>query len=528
MCRLSLLAVCAVLSLTPHGDRRGFLLLLPLALGAWAAYRSASFARGWPYAAAALCATAVPFTGGGRSALLPYLLASAFTVGLTCGVRELLIISGGTSGLLLAGPFVTDVGPRGDYLVGTAQWVLLALAVGLMPLWSRHLRLLPHASDDYVEVRRLLEQLRSLARHLPGSLDAPAAAEALLNRCRSVVQIDCAALIAQTTQDVLVPLAVLGVSRVPWRTPLQEDGPLRRAWQSGAPVRDTRKEDILGRRRGCVLLVLPLPSRHGPFGLVVLESSEAEAFPQHIIDELSAIVISAAPLLETSLMFEEIRAEASTQERDRLAREMHDGIAQELAVLGYQLDHLGQAAQRVDPTLAGDIGSLRSQLTALVSELRLSITDLRTTVHPARGIGAALSTYLPAVCSGRDIVLTLSLSESPFRLGADQEVALLKIAQSFAQEVRRTPGAGQLTVQLAVDPPSATLAMACDVPLPDMRSDEIRGLAASAGAEVALSITESGAPALTITLRGAEHDNPVAGGRSRTHPTRTAAGLRAD
>lgn len=528
MFRASLITICGLLSVSPAGEPGALLVLLPLALGAWAAYRSVTFANTWPFVAGTMCACAIPFTGGGRSPLLPYLLASGLTLGLTHGIKELLAISSATAAILLAGPLVTDVGALGDYFIGAAQWVVLALAVGLVPVWSRRLRLLPHHPDDYSEVRHLLEQVRSLARHLPGSLDATAAAEALLRRCCEVSSADRAAVIAQTGHDVFVPLAVVGVSRVPWRTPLAEDGPLRDAWVTGQPARDSRRVDIAGRRRGSTVLAIPLPTRHGPLGLVVLESMEIDAFAQNLIDQLTELVVAATPQIETALMFDEVKVEASSEERDRLAREMHDGIGQELAVLGYQLDQLAMRAQVVDDGLAQEIGAVRGELTTLMSELRLSITDLRTTVHPGRGLGSALSTYLPAVCSGRDIVLNLSLDESPFRLPADQEVALLKAAQLFAQEVRRTRDARILTVGLWVDPPSAALSLSSDVPLPALQMDEIRKLFCSSMADVALSVRGRGEPSLMIALKGPDDDHTAAGGRPRADSARPAASVRAN
>jgi hypothetical protein len=320
----------------------------------------------------------------------------------------------------------------------------------------------------------------------------------------------------------------MGVSRVPWRTPLDHDGPLRQAWLSGEPVRDSRRVDLAGRRAGSTVLALPITSRHGPFALVVLESAEIDAFPQNVIDRLVVLVDDVGPQLETALMFEEVRIEASSEERDRLAREMHDGIAQELAVLGYQLDQVGVSAQRVDQGLADEVLAVRTQVTTLMSELRLSITDLRTTVRPTRGLGAALSTYLPAVCTGRQISLNLSLTESPFRLPAEQEVALLKAAQLFAQAVRRTSGARALNVELSVDAPSASLTLSSDVPLPDLQSGDIRDFVTSVGGEVAACPGGTGEPSLMITLKGHDDDNPVTGGRPRADQARAPEGLRAD
>ena len=44
--------------------------------------------------------------------------------------------------------------------------------------------------------------------------------------------------------------------------------------------------------------------------------------------------------LDTALTFDEVRTIAATEERQRLAREIHDGVAQEVASLGYLVDDL--------------------------------------------------------------------------------------------------------------------------------------------------------------------------------------------
>jgi signal transduction histidine kinase len=48
---------------------------------------------------------------------------------------------------------------------------------------------------------------------------------------------------------------------------------------------------------------------------------------------VEAVQRHALPL-ETAALFDELRIAAATEERSRLAREMHDGIAQDLAFLG--------------------------------------------------------------------------------------------------------------------------------------------------------------------------------------------------
>jgi signal transduction histidine kinase len=157
-----------------------------------------------------------------------------------------------------------------------------------------------------------------------------------------------------------------------------------------------------------------------------------------------------------------VRSVATTEERSRLAREVHDGVAQELAFVGYRLDELRAIAGKTDPELATRVSVLRKEITELISNLRLSITDLKTSVSHDRGLGAALGTYIRAIAAGRPLMVHVSLQESPFRLAPDREVALFQLAQVVAQDVRHLGRASNLWVTLSVDPPSASLVVEHD------------------------------------------------------------------
>lgn len=519
-----------MLSALPPRHPEALLVLLVLALGAWLAYRVQRFARAWAYLGGFIAAAGVPWTGGSHSALLPYLLAPGLALGLTAGPLQLVLACGGAAAVLLLGVQVPGAQAGTDYPDAVVQWVLLSLALGLVATWARRLTWVSDQDDhQYAEVRQLLEQLRSATRHLPGGLDAPSGADVLLDRCAGIASTSRSAVLVQSTPGALVPLAVRGTRRVPWRNPLDHDGPLREAWEKRRPVLDIRAPDRAGRRRGSALAVLPLMAGGTTFGLVVLESFQLDGFDSAILDALSEVVNETSLRLETGLLFEEVRLVASVQERDRLARDMHDGVAQELASLGYRLDDLRRQAAKVDPALGAQVGEIRTGLTELISDIRLSITDLRTTVSPGRGLGAALSTYLRAVCSGKEVVLNLSLQETGFRLPAEQEVVLFNAAQAFAQEVRRSPDVRELSVSLLVDPPSARLTMSCDGPGTHVDLGGVSDSLARLGAKVTISEGTPDGPRLDIRfLGGSDDDQRSVGRRPRADSGRPAAGARAD
>ena len=156
--------------------------------------------------------------------------------------------------------------------------------------------------------------------------------------------------------------------------------------------------------------------------------------------------------LETALLFSEVRSLATAEERRRLAREIHDGIAQELASMGYVVDDLAARARYL-PDLEADLKTLRCELTRVITELRLSIFDLRSEVQTTTGLGTALSDYVRQVGASSNLTVHLVLDETPVRLPIDSETELLRIAQEAVTNARKHANAHNLWVTCRIDPP---------------------------------------------------------------------------
>ena len=82
-------------------------------------------------------------------------------------------------------------------------------------------------------------------------------------------------------------------------------------------------------------------------------------------------IAESALRLQAALLFDNVRAHATSEERNRLAREVHDGVAQDVASLGYMVD--GLAAGALTPEQREDLVQLRTEVTRVVAELRASL-----------------------------------------------------------------------------------------------------------------------------------------------------------
>src|SRR6185503_9282657 len=206
-------------------------------------------------------------------------------------------------------------------------------------------------------------------------------------------------------------------------------------------------------------LIVPLAAGVRTVGLLTLEADAANAYPTSVINKVAALAAPAALRLEAALLFDEVRSLATNEERQRLAREIHDGVAQELVMVGYGIDN----ALAVLPADAADeLRALRAEVTRVITELRLSLFELRSEVDRHGGLAAAISEYARTVGASAGLRVHMSLDESTARLPAATEAELLRIAQEAITNARKHAGASNLWVTCAVDPPFAQVEISDD------------------------------------------------------------------
>jgi signal transduction histidine kinase len=160
--------------------------------------------------------------------------------------------------------------------------------------------------------------------------------------------------------------------------------------------------------------------------------------------------------LDTAVLFLSFRDSATVEERRRLAREMHDGVAQELASLGYFVDTLVEQ-EPMDSTRARQLSLLRERLTMVVGEVRRSVQTLRTEIGENDSLGTAIGSLARHLSASSGIPIHVTLDEQTTRLRPEIESELLRIAQEAMTNAVRHSGATSINVQCSVAPPVAEI-----------------------------------------------------------------------
>jgi hypothetical protein len=227
------------------------------------------------------------------------------------------------------------------------------------------------------------------------------------------------------------------------------------------------------------------------------------------------VVAQSGPRLASALLFDDVRRLATVDERMRLAREIHDGIAQDVASLGYIVDDIAQDA---DPTVAGRLATLRENLATMVGDLRMSIFDLRAGVDESVSLARALADYVQRVGHQVGLAVHFSADESPQRLPVAVEIELLRMVQEAVTNVRRHAHATNLWLTIVIDPPRAHLTVEDDgLGLQKPRADSMgltgmRERARRIGAQLRVGPRADGSGTLVDIRLDVDRAQPIAAG----------------
>jgi signal transduction histidine kinase len=350
------------------------------------------------------------------------------------------------------------------YLADNLEWAILAGALGFLGARTAQLkdrRTRPRSPDTPAaqEAVRLLRRLSDLAGALEGGFDAPASAELLLHAVKDKIPGSRMAVLVGVGSEPAVPLALRGIDRLPWPSPTTADSVLGRVWRTG--VAEAGSWTSVNEERA--IAAAPLRDSDGArIGIVVVDRMSTAPFEN---DDLRALVDLAeghSANVDVALIFSALRQKAAFEERERLAREMHDGIAQELVALGYRLDVARRQAAADAPQFAPTLEEARADLSRVLTDLRLRIADLRLAVRPDQGLGAVVGARLQQFGAATGLTVGLRLSESPYRLPAHLETLIYRLILDILNDARNANGVSGIEARLDVNAPQAWLQISHD------------------------------------------------------------------
>ena len=176
-------------------------------------------------------------------------------------------------------------------------------------------------------------------------------------------------------------------------------------------------------------LTVPILTKERVIGVLDVESDRLNAFDKTDVDLITSLADQAGIAIENARLYENVSKSAVLEERQRLARELHDSVTQSLygitlysqaAACQLAVEHFEEVDQMLD--------EINRTSQEALAEMRLLIYELRPPVLEKEGLLSVLQARLTAV-EGRAGLKTSLKSDLEIRLPFELEEGLYHIAQ---------------------------------------------------------------------------------------------------
>jgi signal transduction histidine kinase len=196
-------------------------------------------------------------------------------------------------------------------------------------------------------------------------------------------------------------------------------------------------------------LGVPIVGRGGVIGgFYLTEKEDRPEFDD--ADERLIVMLAAhaAITIENARLYERSRELSIVEERNRLARELHDSVSQKLFGLILSAESAGTLVDGDPAEARAEIVRLRALAQEAQEELRSLVFELRPPALESEGLAEALRKHVDVLRRVYRREIALDLAGAP-RRAPELEREVFRIAQEALQNALRHAGARQVRLRLA-------------------------------------------------------------------------------
>ncbi|HKZ50162.1 MAG TPA: GAF domain-containing sensor histidine kinase, partial [Dehalococcoidia bacterium] len=229
----------------------------------------------------------------------------------------------------------------------------------------------------------------------------------------------------------------------------QYDCECRKAVASGRPVvvEDIRQNvacaGLFADKRARTCATVPVKSKGRTIGAIFVARQRENPFAREEVELIAAIGLQVGTVLENAQLLSKAEALAVLQERERVAREVHDGLAQTLGYLNVQMGIVGRLlASEELPKAREELEEMTRVTREAYQDLRQAIVDLRAPLPSTGGLRRTLREYAERFSHQTGILCHFEGHRGlPAILPPTAEVQLIRIVQEALTNVRKhAPG----------------------------------------------------------------------------------------
>jgi signal transduction histidine kinase len=408
---------------------------------------------------------------------------------------------------------------------GRRRWIVSFRDVTVSRLRERRLAAIAKAASSVASKRSLVGTLEVLAQEVART-DALAGVQILtVNSSGDRLHVMGAAGFGRTVDffDKLMECRALGArlmmlealeSREPLVAPSRYDAVMQDpGW---APLRD-----LMRHPRWDWFVSVPLLARGEPVGILNAFFAPGQVVGETELEFLLAMAEQAAMAVDQAARLERERDVAQREERQKLARDLHDSVVQQVFSMMMQARSLGVLVGRGLPPpperVAQVAEDLSSSAEAVLADLRGMVVELRPAATTAGGLTSALRSLVETTSARTGVEVSLDIDDPAAELlGLDPDLledVYRIVAEALHNSVKHADAAS-IQVRLALSPHGGRRRLVAEV------VDDGRGLRSGTGTGSAARSASSGYGMTVMRERAARWGGavrvrkPPAGGTS--------------
>ena len=237
---------------------------------------------------------------------------------------------------------------------------------------------------------------------------------------------------------------------------------------------------------------IPLKSKERVVGVLNIASQTPRVFSQQEVQLLKSLGHQLGISVENAQLYQELQSKeqmreqllrriisAQEDERQRVARELHDVTSQALATLGIGLEVITTAPQLNAKEREAQMDGIKSLLAATSKDVHRLIYDLRPSLLDDLGLSAALRSYAHNSLDAAGVEVHVETVGQEKRLPPEVEIALFRIVQEAVANIARHAHAESAYISLEFKEKSIAVQIEDD----GIGFDHSHGFTSSAGGQ---------------------------------------------
>jgi PAS domain S-box-containing protein len=312
------------------------------------------------------------------------------------------------------------------------------------------------------EQRIIAESLHEIAIVLSGTLDLDEVLRHILNTVRRVVPHDASNILliekgivarAHSKGYGESDLAAFEMMLARNELLVERIAPFHQMMETRQPtvVDDLQKReewrDVPLTASMCAYLSMPILATDGVIGLLNLGSRQPGFFNDHHVNALRGFASHAAIAIRNAQLYIAAQELAALEERQHLARDLHDAVTQTLFTASIISEALPQLWEQSSTDIRKQLVLLSRLNRGALSEMRTLLLQLRPANLLTTRLSVLLRQLVDAVQGRKDIAVSLDVSEER-ELPPDVHVALFRIAQEALNNISKHSQAERAGVNL--------------------------------------------------------------------------------